>query len=138
MKKLTMAVLIILGVCINSYAAPTVLTNDLTLTWEHVATDYPLIASWALYWSDSPTTGFTQIFSIDHPDSNPLNLAKGSFTVTGEPGTTVRKYFYLTAWARNSSGETGPSNIIFYDFKIPAAVLGSPSNLTITVIIQPK
>lgn len=114
------------------------LTKSVTFAWEHVATDYPLISSWTLYWADSEAGPWVKAMDIDHPDSNPLTQATGELTVTGAAGATVTKYFRMTAWSRTSGTETGPSNVATAAFKIPQVEPGAPSVLTITVNVIPQ
>ena len=136
MKKIALA--LFLALLLTAPALGATVTESRTFTWEHAPADYPLISSWTLYQADSEAGPWTAVLTIDHPDSLPLSVATGEFTVTGNSGATVTKYFRLTAWSRSSGTETAPSNVASTSFKIPVPEPGAPSVLTITVQITAK
>src|SRR3990172_13218774 len=135
MKKMMMVLMSMMLVSLStlSPAADHSITKSLTASWNQTAEDYPRIASWSLYWSNSPDTGYVRADDINHPDDNPLTQKSITLTITGTPGTTIRRYFQLTAWGRVDGKETARSNTVFYDFIIPTIPIGAPSNFTITI-----
>jgi hypothetical protein len=135
MKKLAclfMALLLLTP--LNLIAAS--VNQSIKVEWQQEASDYPLIASWTLYWADSEVGPWQPALTIDHVGSDPLNSAQGTLTIIGNPGQSITKYFRLTAWSRTSTGETAPSNVAQATFKIPDVGPKVPSSLTIQVIIQ--
>jgi hypothetical protein len=110
-------------------------TRSLAASWEHPATDYPRISSWSLYMGDSCSTLFRDQ-EIDHSDDLPLKSAHVTVTVTGTPGSTVKKWFALSAWDRADGSQTKLSECVSADFTIPALPLASPSKFTLTVIVE--
>src|SRR5512137_2025167 len=111
MKKL----IIILAILI--FAAPAMaadFSKSLTFAWDQAAADLPNLKEWGLYVMTTP--GGTKPAPIVVPyttGSGPFQASQ-SFTVTGTPGSTVRRYFVLDAVSKNGN-RSGYSNEIFYD-----------------------
>jgi hypothetical protein len=131
MKRLFILVILSNLLCASIASAE---TRSLTASWEHPAADYPRISSWSLYMGDSCTTLFRNQ-EIDHPDNLPLKSKQVTVTVTGTPGSTVKKWFALSAWDRADGKETKLSECVSADFVIPALPLTAPSKFTLTVIL---
>ena len=110
-------------------------TIELTFEWEQPEADFPNLREWGLYIMD--TSGGVQHSPIVIPyvsGAGPFQ-ATSSFTVTGAPGATVRRYFVLDAVSKNGTRSEN-SNEVFYDFVMPSADVTVPIKLKVTVTIK--
>ena len=105
-------------------------TKTLKFAWDYDSGQLAQVAGWGLYMR--PTSG--------GPAEQTIGVTKGAtlatsqtFTVTGSPGQTVRKFFVMDAVSSDNE-RSGYSNEVYFDFKIP---LSAPFNLTVEVIIVP-
>ena len=134
MKKTLLIIAAILLVASTSFAAD--LTKSLTFQWDQATSDLPNLKEWGLY--VMTTAGGTKTAPVVIPytsGSGPFQVAN-AFTVTGTPGTTVRRYFVLDAVSKNGN-RSGYSNEVFYDFVIPNADVTTPMTLKVTVTVTP-
>ena len=128
MKKFVFALLILLAATF-SYADDT--TLNLIFTWDQDTTN---LDHWTLYQSDVAGGPYTKVIDIPwNGQTTEHYTATNSFTVTGNPGDTVTKYFMVTA--SSTTEESGPSNEVSQEFLIPAHI-SAPFSLTITVEVQ--
>ena len=134
MKRL----LIILAILM--FAAPAFsadFSKPLTFGWDQDSADLPSLHGWGLYvMTASAGTKDTRI-DVPYTTGNGPFQASSSFTVTGLPGVTVRRYFVLDAVSKNGE-RSGYSNEVFYDFLIPFSNVTTPMSLTVTAEVQPK
>jgi hypothetical protein len=133
MKK-TLLILAMLLMTLPAFAAD--LTMTLDFAWDQAAADLPNLAKWGLY--VTPTSGGTKPAPIDVPYTSGTGpfLASSAFTVTGTPGTTVRRFFVLDAVSKGGK-RSGVSNEVFYDFVIPFADVTVPMTLKVTAKVNP-
>jgi hypothetical protein len=134
MKKL----FIVLAVLI--LAAPAMAADynkSLTFAWDQASTDLPNLKEWGLYVMTA--SGGTKPAPIVVPYTTGAGpfTASSTFTVTGLPGATVRKYFVLDAVNKSGVRSVGYSNEVFYDFQIPYSPVNTPMSLTVTATISP-
>jgi len=127
MKKLLIA-LILLVVPFTVLAADT--SKTLKFTWEYDSGQLAQVAGWGLYMRATSGGPAEQTIGVT---KGATLTASQTFTVTGSPGQTVRKFFVLDA-VSTDNGRSGYSNEVYFDFKIP---LSAPFNLTVEVIIVP-
>lgn len=128
MKKTLLVLLCLLVIPFVSFAADTIKT--LKFGWEYEAGGLAQVSGWGLYLRS--TSGGPHEQAIGVPKSSTLTTSQ-TFTVSGAPGQTVRKFFVLDA-VDSDGNRSGFSNEVFYDFKIP---MSAPFNLTVEVIIVP-
>ena len=139
MKRLFLAVLVIMFLWVPQAFAKDV-TMDLTFQWEQAATDMPNLLEWRLKWANAEADLYTAVLDGDgNPikipydgTAQPVYTATKPFIVVAPPGTTVTKYFKLTAVnkdneesdlsavALNKDGTTG------VDFTAPWDPVGIP------------
>ena len=133
MKRL----LIILAILIfASTAMAADFNKSLTFAWDQASTDLPNLKEWGLYVMTA--SGGTKPAPIVVPytsGSGPFTAAS-TFTVTGLPGSTVRRYFVLDAVSKGGN-RSGYSNEVFYDFVIPFADVTTPMSLKVTATVTP-
>ena len=133
MKNLIVLVALLLAFASNVQAAD--FNKNLTFTWDQTSTDMPNLKEWGLYIYNTP--GGTK------PAPNVVAYTTGSgpfttsqtFTVTGVPGTLVRRYFTLDAVSKNGM-RSGFSNEVYYDFPIPFSDVTTPMSLTVTIHVK--
>lgn len=133
MKKI-LCIIAILFFTLPVFAAD--LSMELDFAWEQASADLPNLKEWGLYiMSSSGGTKPTPIVVSYTSGSGPFTTSS-DFTVTGTPGTTVRRYFVLDAVSKNNN-RTGFSNEVYYDFEIPYANVTTPMSLTVKIKINP-
>lgn len=132
--------LLALGFDLSQAQSPKVVTSatqELTLGWDQVATDFPSLGGWTLF--IRATSGGSKESQITIPytgGTGPFTSTQ-TFTVTGEAGSVVRKYFVLDAVSKNGI-HSDVSNEVFYDFQIPFGNVTVPLNLTVKVKVLVK
>jgi hypothetical protein len=112
--------------------------KNLTFAWEQTATDLPNLAKWRLHVRGA--AGGPDLTVIDVPYSSgagPTFTSAQSFTVTGAPGATVRRYFVMDAVSKGNEA-SGFSNETFYDFLIPFPGVSAPFGLTVNATVSPQ
>lgn len=138
MKRILLALSILfLLISVPAFAAELNTSKPLTFQWEQPV-DLEYISGWTLHWSATAGSGYVKVVDIPYVAGD----AKTTFTtaavlnVTGTPGSTVVKYFVMTA-----SGKDGLisaySNEISNGFYIPYPAPAAPFNLIIKVIVGP-
>lgn len=133
MKKL-LVILALLVFAVPVMAAD--LTQSLTFNWNQASADLPNLKEWGLYvMTTSGGTKPAPIVVTYTSGTGPFTTDR-SFTVTGLPGSTVRRYFVLDAVSKNLK-RSGFSNEVFYDFQIPFSDVTTPMSLTVTVTVTP-
>ena len=110
--------------------------KSLKFSWDQAASDLPSLKEWGLYVMNSSGGTKTAPVVIQYTSGTGPFVASQSFTVTGLPGTKVRKYFVLDAVSKNLA-RSGFSNEVFYDFDIPFSDVTIPMSLTVTAVINP-
>jgi len=133
MKRL----LIILAILI--LAAPAMaadLNKSLTFSWNQTSTDLPNLQGWGLYVMTTSGGSKPAPISITYTGGNGPFTTASAFTVTGNPGETVRRFFVIDAVGKNGA-RTGFSNEVYYDFVFPFADVTTPMSLTVTVTLNP-
>lgn len=141
MKKLFFTVLVVMLLLIPVFgftaATDQPVNKSLTFQWEQPDTDLTSITGWSLYMSSVTGSGYVKIVDIPYvAGSGPTFTTATVLNVTGAPGTTVNRYFVLTA---NGIGGVFSvySNEASYGFAIPYTVPVAPFHLIIKVTVAP-
>jgi hypothetical protein len=127
-KKLLLIVMMLLVVPFTVLAADT--TKTLKFAWDYDASQLAQISGWGLYMR--AISGGPAEQTIGVQKGSTLTTSQ-TFTVSGTPGQTVRKFFVMDAVSIENE-RSGYSNEVYVDFKIP---MSAPFNLTVEVIIVP-
>jgi len=134
MKKLLLVPMMVVMLAFSTSVMAADFAKSLTFAWEQATTDLPNLQGWGLY--VMTTSGGTKPAPIPvtyTSGSGPFQASQ-SFTVTGLPGTTVRRFFVLDAVGKDTK-RSGFSNEVFYDFVIPYSPVTTPVSLTVTATI---
>ena len=133
MKKLLIVIAILL---VTSLGFAADFNKNLTFAWDQASTDLPNLQGWGLY--IMTTSGGTKPapIPVTYTTGTGPFTATSSFTVTGNPGATVRRYFVVDAVGKNLV-RSGFSNEVFYDFVIPFSDVTTPITLKVTVTVTP-
>lgn len=134
MKNLLRALLIVLLFTGSVFADD--FTKSLTFAWDQATSDLPNLQGWGLYVMTSSGGTKPAPINVAYTSGTGPFTATQSFTVTGTPGSTVRRYFVLDAVSR-SGNRSGYSNEVFYDFVIPFSDVTTPMSLRVTVTVTP-
>ena len=113
------------------------LAKPLTFTWDQATTDLPNLQGWGLYVRATAGGAHESLIPVPYTGGNGPFLASQTFTVTGNSGTTIRKFFVLDAVSK-SGNRSGFSNEVFYDFVFPYADVTTPMSLKVTAAVQPQ
>lgn len=133
MKKLLIIIAILL---VTSLGFAADFSKSITFAWDQASTDLPNLKEWGLYVMTTAGGAKPTAISVPYTTGSGPFTAASTFTVTGNPGTTVRRYFVLDAVSKNLN-RSGFSNEVFYDFVIPAANVTTPMSLTVTATVTP-
>lgn len=110
-------------------------TKTLTFEWEQETVDLPYLAKWSLYWSDTSGSGYVKVADVPYTGgAGPTMTTDQALLVAGAPGSSVTKYFVLTAVSKNGM-ESAWSNEINDTFVPPYPNVTVPFNLRIRVVI---
>lgn len=139
MKKILLALSILfLMAAMPAFSADMNTSKSLTFQWEQPV-DLGYINGWSLYSSPTSGSGYEKVVFIPYVpgDPNTTFTTETVLIVTGPPGTTVQRYFVLTA---NGKGglESVYSNEVSEPFDIPYPQPSAPFRLIIKGIAIPK
>ena len=112
-------------------------TKSITFNWDQNVADLPSLKEWGLYVMSTSGGPKSEPIPVPYTTGSGPFISSTSFTVTGVPGSTVRKYFVLDSVSKNGSRSVGFSNEVFYDFVIPFAPTTVPLSLTVKATIVP-
>ena len=138
MKRVFLAVVIILLLAVTSWAQETQTEDQvLIFEWEQSAEDLGGISGWVLYSSDTTGSGYAKVLDIPYvPGAGPLFTSEGTIMFSGAKGSTVSKYFVLTAKSKDLTiVESDYSNEATISIVIPYGKPSSPFNLIIKVTV---
>jgi hypothetical protein len=106
--------------------------KELVFGYEQAVTDLLSIKEWTLFIRATSGGNKENQIVIPYTGGNGPFTTTQTFTITGEAGSVVRKYFVLDAVSKNGT-HSDVSNEIFYDFQIPFGNVTVPLNLTVKV-----
>ena len=134
MKKLFVVMILIL------FFIPTfVLADSARITWKQPVADLPSTKEWIVYVGDAanPTTELTR---IPYDGSGAASYTSGiPITVTGTPGSKVKKYLSLAAVSKNGNtsakvaGKT-VAGVDYLEFTVPFGEVSVPFDVIIEVV----
>lgn len=140
MKKILIAMAIV-GIVfillIRAFAAD----EPVTFMWEQNVVDLPNLQGWNFYVGDQNGPPWTKFATVPYTSGEGPWTTDTTLTITGAPGSTVKKYFAATAVnkdGKESAYATGQPNAteVTKSFKIPWGVVTEPFNFTIKVIVK--
>ena len=134
-KKLNLLVCVLLLIPTLTFAAD--YSKPLTFGWEQNLEDLPSLEKWGLYVMTSSNGTKDTIIDVPYTTGAGPFQASSTFTVTGVPGSTIRRYFVLDAVSKNGD-RSEFSNEVFYDFIIPFSNVTTPMSLTVTALVMPQ
>lgn len=132
-KSLWMAILLIIAFAGVSYAD----SNAVKMTWKQPAVDLPSLLEWRVFVGDSAAEA-TLLDTIPYTGQTSFTVTK-AITVTGAPGTKVKKYLSISAVSKNGvetsrvMGQT-PDGIGYLEFVIAYPNVSVPFDVIIEVI----
>jgi hypothetical protein len=137
MKRISLLIVVLLFLSMPVFAA-----DPITFQWEQPAIDLPNLQGWNFYVSDVNGPPWVKIGSVTYTDggSGPWT-SDIPFTVTGAPGSTIKKYFAATAVNKDSTESTfatgqPTTTEVTKEWKIPWGAVSGPFNFTIRVIVK--
>ena len=132
MKKIITTIAMLL-LAVPAFAIDQTMTLD--FSWDQASVDLPNLKEWGLY--VTTTSGGSKPTPIVVPYTSGTGpfLASRDFTVTGLPGTTVRRFFVLDAVSKNGN-RSAISNEVFWDFVIPFSDVTTPMTLKVKAIVK--
>ena len=133
MKKLLIIIAILL---VTSLGFGADFSKSLTFQWDQNSADLPNLKEWGVYIMSTSGGAKSSPIVVAYTSGTGPFQASQSFTVTGIPGATVRRYFVLDAVGKNLN-RSGFSNEVFYDFVIPFSDVTTPMSLKVTVTVTP-
>jgi hypothetical protein len=134
---LVLTVSLFLTLCIPAYAAE----ETVTFEWEQPSVDLPSLQGWNFYMSDVNGPPWVKFTTVPYVDGAGPWTAPVSITVTGAPGSTIKKYFSATAVNKDNQESTfatgqPAATEVTKEFKIPWSAVSGPYNFMIKVIIK--
>ena len=139
MKRIFLALSILfLLAAMPAFAVDLNTSKSLTFQWEQPV-DLEYISGWTLYSSKVSGSGYEKVVSIPYvpANSNTTFTTDTILIVTGPPGTTVQRYFVMTANGKEGL-ESTYSNEVSEPFDIPYPHPSAPFRLIIKGIAIPK
>jgi hypothetical protein len=136
MKKLLLVVLSVFFLATVSFAqTPVSVGQVLTFEWEQATEDLGGLSGWVLYESMVSGSGYTKVLDIPYTSgSGPNFTSNETITFSGNKGTTVEKYFVLTAKSIDPTfGESEYSNEAMFSVTIPFGKPSSPFQLKVNI-----
>jgi len=138
MKKLflILAILLISATCFAQ--APQTIGQVLVFEWEQATEDLGGISGWALYESNVSGSGYVKVLDVPYVSgSGPTFQGEGTILFSGVKGSTVTKYFVLTAKSNDPAfGESEYSNEATASIVIPFGKPSSPFTFKVNVKVK--
>lgn len=144
MKKIFLAVLalclLVLSPSISAAQTQQGIGQVLEFAWEQASEDLGGISGWVLYESNTSGSGYVKALDITYYPDLPNNgtfTSEGTITFTGVKGSTVTKYFVLTAKSNDPAfGESDYSNEASASIVIPFGKPSSPFTFKVNVKVK--
>jgi len=138
MKKLFL-ILAILLMSVTCFAqAPQTIGQVLVFEWEQATEDLGGISGWVLYESSVSGSGYVKVLDIPYVSgSGPTFSSDATILFSGVKGSTVNKYFVLTAKSNDPAyGESEYSNEATASIVIPYGRPSSPFTFKVNVKVK--
>lgn len=139
MKKIFLAVAALLLIASVSFAqAPQTIGQVLVFEWEQATEDLGGMSGWVLYESNTSGSGYNAVLEIPYVSgAGPTFTGEGTITFSGVKGSTVTKYFVLTAKSKDPAvAESDYSNEATASIVIPFGKPSSPFTFKVNVKVQ--
>lgn len=136
MKKLFLSLLAALLLATVSFAqTPQTIGQVLVFEWEQASEDLGGMSGWVLYESNVSGSGYTKVLDIPYTaGSGPTFSSEGTIIFSGVKGSTVNKYFVLTAKSIDPAvAESAYSNEASTGILIPYGKPSSPFTFKVNV-----
>jgi hypothetical protein len=138
MKKILIAfIAVLLLVSISFAQAPQTIGQVLVFEWEQATEDLG-ISGWVLYESSVSGSGYVKVLDIPYVSgSGPTFSSDATILFSGVKGSTVNKYFVLTAKSNDPAfGESEYSNEATASIVIPYGRPSSPFTFKVNVKVK--
>lgn len=138
MKKLLLVVAVLLLATVSFAQTPQTIGQVLVFEWEQNTEDLGGISGWALYESSVSGSGYVKVLDIPYvAGSGPIFTGEGTIMFSGVKGSTVAKYFVLTAKSIDPAfGESAYSNEASTSILIPYGKPSSPFTFKVNIKTQ--
>jgi hypothetical protein len=139
MKKILIAfIAVLLLVSISFAQAPQTIGQVLVFEWEQATEDLGGISGWVLYESSVSGSGYVKVLDIPYVSgSGPTFSSDATILFSGVKGSTVNKYFVLTAKSNDPAfGESEYSNEATASIVIPYGRPSSPFTFKVNVKVK--
>ena len=139
MKKILIAfIAVLLLVSISFAQAPQTIGQVLVFEWEQATEDLGGLSGWVLYESNTSGSGYTAVLEIPYVSgAGPNFTGEGTILFPGVKGSTVTKYFVLTAKSKDASvAESDYSNEAQASIVIPYGKPSSPFMFKVNVKVK--
>jgi len=138
MKKLFLALLVLMLATVSFAQTPQTIGQVLVFEWEQATEDLGGISGWALYESSVSGSGYTKVLDIPYTSgAGPTFSSEGTILFSGVKGSTANKYFVLTAKSNDPAfGESEYSNEATASIVIPYGRPSSPFTFKVNVKVK--
>jgi len=139
MKKILIAfIAVLLLVSISFAQAPQTIGQVLVFEWEQATEDLGGLSGWVLYESTTSGSGYVKALDIPYvAGSGPTFTSEGTILFSGVKGSTVTKYFVLTAKSNDPAvAESDYSNEASASIVIPFGKPSSPFTFKVNIKVR--
>lgn len=139
MKKIFLALLAVLILATVSFAqTPQTIGQVLEFSWEQATEDLGGLSGWVLYESNTSGSGYVKALDVPYVSgSGPTFTSEGTILFSGVKGSTVTKYFVLTAKSNDPAvAESDYSNEASASIVIPYGKPSSPFTFKVNVKVK--
>ena len=139
MKKILIAfIAVLLLVSISFAQAPQTIGQVLVFEWEQATEDLGGLSGWVLYESNVSGSGYVKALDIPYvAGSGPTFTSEGTILFSGVKGSTVTKYFVLTAKSNDPAvAESDYSNEASASIVIPFGKPSSPFTFKVNIKVR--
>ena len=138
MKKLLLVVAVLLLATVSFAQTPQTIGQVLVFEWEQATEDLGGISGWVLYESNTSGSGYTAVLEIPYVSgAGPNFTGEGTILFSGVKGSTVNKYFVLSAKSNDPAyGESEYSNEATASIVIPFGKPSSPFTFKVNVKVK--
>jgi len=138
MRKLFL-ILAMLLMSVTCFAQPPqTIGQVLVFEWEQATEDLGGISGWVLYESNTSGSGYVKVLDVPYTSgAGPTFSSEGTILFSGVKGSTVTKYFVLTAKSNDPAfGESEYSNEATASIVIPFGKPSSPFTFKVNVKVK--
>lgn len=138
LKVLLFVLAMVLVASISFAQAQQTIGQVLEFAWEQATEDLPGMSGWVLYESNTSGSGYTAVLEIPYVSgAGPNFTGEGTILFSGVKGSTVTKYFVLTAKSKDAAvAESDYSNEASASILIPYGKPSSPFTFKVNVKVK--